>query len=187
MKFMKNALLAVIAVAGAVVSANAQSATVPSAKLEKPITVKLGAYFPQSGSSKNAGSTWFLASVNYDVLKTASASPITVGAYLDFSAAEKSMDGVKYKRGFLGIGPQGKYYFAKPGATVTPYAGAGLGIYFVNGKDGSDSSTKTHIGYKLLAGAEFAQGFVGELSYHFPGNVRDGNVNGFGVQLGYRF
>jgi len=166
----------------------AQAPTVPTQPAAKPFTVKLGGYFPSDGDVKdNVGSTWFSFGLNYDIGKTKTESPVVYGAYLDGTFSSKSKDGTSFKDSVYGLGAEGRYYFGKPTEPVTFYAGGGAGAYFLYGKDKGGSQNNVHLGLKLLAGVEFKQGFLGEVSYTFTGDVRGSSLSGFGAYVGYRF
>jgi hypothetical protein len=165
-------------------SAQAPTANVPTQQAAKPFAVKLGVNFPTDGDVKDAvGSTWFGFGLSYDIGKTKTAAPLVYGAYFDGTFASKSGN----EASAFGIGPEARYYFGAPTQPVNFYAGAGIGAYFLHLKADGSSENTTRFGGKLLAGAEFKQGFLGELSYTFPGNVHGSTLNNWGIQVGYRF
>jgi hypothetical protein len=78
------------------------------------------------------------------------------------------------------------------GGTLHPFAGAGLGIYFVQQKDNGasvgDSATK--VGATLLGGVEFFSGrsvaVKGEARYHLLGDAFGINPGGLAVTIGVK-
>ena len=199
MKSLKKALLATLLVAGITVAAHAQAPTVPTAKATKPIAIKLGVILPSGDAKDIFGSAAFYVGATYDLGKTKMESPVLYGPYIDAAFGSKSQSigsvSVKGEGSFVGVGGQARYLFTPPTSAVHFYGGAGLGVYFdhvkgrisVAGEGGSESKNKTTLGGKVFVGAEFAQGFLGELMYHFPGSVEGVNLNTFGLAVGYRF
>jgi hypothetical protein len=165
-------------------SAQAPTANVPTQEAAKPFAVKLGVAFPSDGDAKDAvGSTWFTFGLNYDIGKTKTTAPVVYGAYLDGTFASKNGNDVSA----FGLGPEARYYFGAPTMPVSFYAGAGIGVYLLHASGNGASQTNTRFGGKLLAGAEFKQGFLGELAYNWTGNVHSLTLNNFALLVGYRF
>ncbi len=161
--------------------AHAQTATQP---VQKPITIKLGAYFPSAGSGENAGGhTEFSAGLDYAFAKTNTASPILPSVYFDYQGGSKNGG----HSDSYGLGLAARYYTSTPGASVSPYLGAGVGIYDESLKqNGGNSSSNANIGAKLMAGLEFSSALV-ELNYQFLPKHNGVNPDGLGLQVGYRF
>ena len=165
-------------------SASAQSDT-PAAK---PITIKLGAFFPSGSALKDAvGKTWFSAGAEYAVTQGASsttAQSLLPLGYVDY--AENSSHGIKAD--YVGVGPGVRYYLTPPGAgTLTPYVGAGIGAYFLHASGFGSSDNKTRFGYRLNAGVEFSQSYLFEINYTDPSSLDGAQFGGFNVQVGARF
>ena len=158
----------------------AQTAPTP----EKPITIKLGAFFPTGSRLKNgAGDTWFSAGAEYAVPSGASQtlSPLL---YLDYAGSNRHGVNADY----VGVGPGVRYYLTPPGAsTLTPYVGAGIGAYFLHASGFGSSSNKTQFGYRLNAGVEFSGSYLAEISYTDPSSLSGTRFSGFNLQVGARF
>ncbi|MGI4789100.1 MAG: outer membrane beta-barrel protein [Janthinobacterium lividum] len=165
-------------------SASAQSTT----PAEKPITIKLGAFFPSSSNLKNAASdTWFSAGAEYAFKSGATQSipsSVTPLAYVDYAGINRH--GVNSN--YVGVGPGFRYALTAPGtSTLNPYVGAGIGAYFVHAKGFGLSDNKTNFGYRLNAGVEFNQSYLFEINYTDPGSLTGTHFGGFNVQVGARF
>jgi len=192
MKVSFNTLLAGALVAGInlglATTASAQaptvSANVPTQPAAKPFAVKLGVTFPTDGDVKDeVGSTWFGFGLSYDIGKTKTTSPVVYGAYLDGTFSSESGK----QASTYGIGPAARYYFGAPTAPIIFYAGGGIGAYFNHWKSSGFSENTTRLGGKLFGGAEFKQGFLGEIVYNFTGNVHGSALNNLALLVGYRF
>ncbi len=182
MNILKSALLGGALISIAAVGAQAQApATKP---VQKPITIKLGAYFPTASSGRNAGgSTEFSVGLDYAFAKTNTTSPILPSIYFDYQGGNKNGG----HSDSYGLGVAARYYTSTPGASVSPYFGAGVGIYDESLKrNGGGSSSNANIGAKLLAGVEFSSALV-EVNYQFLPKHNGVNPDGFGLQVGYRF
>jgi len=163
------------------IGAQAQTPTQP---VQKPITIKLGAYFPTASSGRNAGgSTEFSTGLDYAFAKTTTGNPLLPSVYFDYQGGSKNGG----HSDSYGLGIAARYYTSTPGASVSPYFGAGVGIYDESLKrSGGGSSSNANIGAKLLAGVEFSSALV-ELNYQFLPKHNGVNPDGLGVQVGYRF
>ncbi len=153
-------------------------------KVQKPFTVKVGAFFPSDGDVRDAvGNTFLNLGVSYDFAKTQAVNPTVFGVYVDYFA--KSDDGIRLN--VFAIGPQAKFYFSPATEAQKFYGGVGVGYYSVNARGGGASETKGRIGGKLMLGYEFAGGVLAEADYNFIGDVEGVNSSGAGLRLGYRF
>lgn len=173
---------------GLVAAGHAQT---PTAPVQKPLSIKVGANFPTESSARsNEGTTTLSAGLDYAFVKTAEASPTLPSIYLDYAGGNKNGGHVntyglgvavrQYTNGAIGSG----------GSTTAPYIGAGIGAYVVdvrNGSGGGGSSTKTNLGGKVFAGVEFGGGVFVEANYQLIGSNKGVNPSGIGAQLGYRF
>lgn len=170
---------------GLSVGASAQSAT----PAEKPITIKLGAFLPSSGTLKNATSdSWFSAGAEYALVTkpTGDAMPQTFFplVYADYAVSNRHGVNADY----LGIGPGFRYNLAAPGSsTLIPYVGAGAGAYFLHAKGFGGSSNKTNFGYRLNAGVEFNQSYLFEINYSDGNSLSGVRFGGFNLQAGLKF
>jgi len=165
--------------------AGAQAQGTDAAPVTKPITIKLGAFFPSNGDLKNVvGKTWFSAGADYAFSKVGDQQNLMPLAYVDY--AGKSGNGLTLD--YIGVGPGVRYYLSAPAAgTTTPYVGAGLGAYFLHASGGGDSFNKTKFGFKLNAGVEFQQMYLLEANYTNAGSESGTRLDGFNLQAGIRF
>ena len=164
-------------------SAQAQSATVP---VQKPVTIKLGGFFPTSSSGRDAGgSSQFSAGLDYALVKTTSSNPLLPSVYFDYQGGSRNGGHTDS----YGLGIAARDYVGSPAlAQVSPYVGAGVGVYDEQLKRGGTNSKNTvNVGAKLLAGVEFSQSFLVEVNYQFLPKHNGVNPDGFGAQIGYRF
>ena len=75
---------------------------------------------------------------------------------------------------------------------IHPFAGAGLGIYFVQAKDDGESvgDSETKVGATLFGGAEFftspSVSIKGEARYHIVGDVFGVNPGGLALSVGVK-
>jgi hypothetical protein len=193
-------------------TASAQAQTTPTADdtaTSKPITIKLGAFLPSGSGTKNAlGNTWFAVGGEYAFAKPGtSVMPI---AFIDYTGKSKTVTvdngvggsaDINSNASSFGIGG-GIRAYGNAGSSVTPFYGAGVGVYFnhykanVNdatlGNLGDFSKNKTSIGFKLNVGAEFQKMYFVEADYFNAGKVNvveTANVEFSGINLlvGARF
>jgi hypothetical protein len=158
----------VVASVGLTSGAHAQSDK-STVRVEKPIRVKLGAYFTMGDNSD----TLFSAGASYDFGKTKATNPLVYSAYADYYTKDGSS--------LWGLGGSVRGYFTPAVSATRVYGGLGLGAYIF---DPDGGSTKTNFGGKLFAGVEFNQGFFGEIDYTYPG---DSDADGIGASIGFRF
>jgi len=154
--------------AGLASSAQAQVPN-PTENVEKPIRIKIGTLIPFDDLGENL----FTVGASYDFGKSASATPTVYSAYLDagFGGSDNRI---------IGLGGSFRYYFTPVLAVTRFYGGAGLGAYFTD----LGGETDTRFGGKVFLGAEFNQGFFGEVDVTFPGLDKQ---TGLGLSAGYRF
>ncbi len=165
--------------------AGAQAQAPDAAPVTKPITIKLGAFFPSNGAVKTVvGKTWFGAGADYAFSKVGDQQNLMPLAYVDY--AGKSGNGLTVR--YIGVGPGVRYYLSAPAAgTTTPYVGAGLGAYFLHASGGGASYNKTKFGFKINAGVEFQQMYLLEANYTNAGSESGTRLDGFNLQVGARF
>ena len=166
------------------VAGSAQAQVPATQPVQKPITIKLGAYFPTASSGRDAGgNTEFSAGVDYAFAKTSVGKPILPSVYFDYQGGNHNGG----HSDSYGLGVAARYYTSVPGASVSPYFGAGIGIYDESLKrNGGGSSSNANLGAKLMAGVEFSSALV-ELNYQFLPKHNGVNPDGLGLQVGYRF
>jgi len=194
-------------------AASAQAQTAPAADETappKPLTIKLGALFPSNGNLKDlVGSTFFSAGAEYAFLNKQNPASLVPLVYVDYAGRGKNRsidDGqgnsvsLDLTASTVGVGGGARYYIGTPGTgSVTPYVGAGVGVYFnrikvattisSGGQSGSasDSLNKTQFGFRLNAGVEFQKMYLLEANYTNAGSVEGTRIDGFGIQAGVRF
>lgn len=183
---MKNLKLSTL-LGGVLISmaAGAQAQAPATQPVQKPITIKLGAYYPTSSTGrKTGGNGQFSVGVDYALAKTTSAKPLLPSIYFDYQGGSRHAGHANS----YGLGVAARYYTSLPGAaTAAPYFGAGVGIYDEDLKQGaSGSNNSVNVGAKLLAGVEFSSALV-EVNYQFLPKHNGVNPDGFGLQVGYRF
>ena len=161
--------------------ASAQS----SAPAEKPITIKLGAFFPSGSYLKNATSnTWFSVGAEYAAVPHGAAQSLSPLLYVDYAGSNRNGVNARY----IGVGPGVRYALAAPGSsTLIPYVGAGIGAYFLHASSLGGSSSKTNFGYRLNAGVEFNRAYLFEIGYTDPNSLSGTRFSGFNVQVGAKF
>lgn len=161
--------------------AQAQSAMQP---VQKPVTIKLGAYFPTSSTGRDSGGNGqFILGADYALAKTATARPLLPSVYFDYQGGSRHGGHANS----YGLGVAARYYTTTPGAKISPYFGAGVGVYDEDLKKGDSGSNNTvNVGAKLMAGVEFSSALV-EVNYQFLPKHNGVNPDGLGVQVGYRF
>lgn len=157
----------------------------PTVPVQKPITVKVGAFFPTNSGARDAvGNTWFTAGADYAFRKTDAAAPVLPLVYVDY--AGKSRDGFRLSSVGVGVGVRA-YGNRSTTSTVIPYYGAGIGAYFLTGSGGGSSETNTRIGGKVNVGVELNQGPFLEAAYTLTGKVQGDDLNGVSISIGTRF
>lgn len=207
----KTLILAALGMLLCAASAQAQTApAVDETAPPKPLTIKLGAFFPSNGNLKDlVGSTFFSAGAEYAFLNKQNPASLVPLVYVDYAGRGKNRsidDGqgnsvsLDLTASTVGVGGGVRYYIGAPGTgSVTPYVGAGVGVYFnrikvatavsSGGQSGSasDSLNKTQVGFRLNAGIEFQKMYLLEANYTNAGSVEGTRIDGFGIQAGVRF
>lgn len=206
---MKKAIIIGILAALASSNIKVQAQTALPNLPPKPITLKLGAFFPSGGDLRNGvGNTFFAAGAEYAFSpgREKSLVPLVYVDYVGKSRSRNTDDGqgnsvsLDLTASTVGVGGGVRYYIGAPGTgSVTPYVGAGVGVYFnriklatavsSGGQSGSasDSLNKTQVGFRLNAGIEFQKMYLLEANYTNAGSVEGTRIDGFGVQAGVRF
>lgn len=165
-------------------ASHAQILGAPTAPVQKPVSIKLGAFFPTNSSARSdVGNTWFQAGLDYAFRKTDNAAPLLPLVYLDY--AGKSRSGIHESSTGLGVGVRA-YGNRATNTKVAPYFGAGLGAYFLHASGGG-TTNKTVLGGKVNAGVELNQGPFLEAAYQITGKVNGDDLNGVSVLIGDRF
>jgi len=176
--------------------------------VQKPVTLKLGAFFPANSDVKRAvGNTWFSAGLEYAYqkpsgLSTGPLSAVTPLLYVDYAGKSKDIAGGTLDARTVNVGVGIKYYASAAAGTVTtthPYIGAGIGAAVVHAKssetvtDGETTTTssvtkdQTNFGFKVNGGVEFAQNYLVDVAYWNSGKVQGTHIDGYAVSLGYKF
>jgi hypothetical protein len=183
------------------------------AEIEKPSRFSVGAVFPgDSDLTDRTGDIHYSLGYAYDFFQSErdmNGNFWQGGGYFDFTYGEDDDNELIT----LGLGAQGRYYFGDEGGPVAGYAGAGLGVYWVDYKyagppviedgggdgiveDGGDQLTQLagpveddeiKLGGKLFVGLETPSGFFAQADYTIIGEVVDTAPGGFGLRVGLRF
>ncbi|BDI31850.1 hypothetical protein CCAX7_39010 [Capsulimonas corticalis] len=179
----KTMIVSTIALLASVLGTSAAQAQ--DAPVQKPLSIKIGGYFPSGGDARTLGNTWLHVGGDYAFGKTDTASPLLKLGYVDYSGKEK--DGVRGQ--YIGVGLGVRAYANKAtNTTVSPFYGAGLGVYFEQAKGGGQTKNTTGVGLKASVGVELNQGAFIEGGYtYLPQKVSDTDLSGFSADLGYRF
>lgn len=190
--------------------AQAQDAATTAAT--KPFSVKLGVFLPTNSDLKDAvGKSWFSAGAEYAFVPSGGGTSSFVPlAYLDYAGKTNNRtfqdtdangnpltttSTLSLKASYVGIGAGIRGSSPQAGSSITPYYGAGVGVYFLNGtaaiKSGTttirESKNKTTIGFKVNGGVEFNQSYFIEAAYTVPGSVEGTRLDGFSILGGLRF
>lgn len=188
----------ILAFAGSVAVLGASPAraqgTEDTMKVQKPITVLLGAYFPTDSDFKDAvGNNLLSVGVRYAFAKSKTQSPTLFEGFIDY--LNKSRDrtvsdgeGGTRKESIdvqvTAIGVSARQSFASANEAGQPYAGVGIGVY--TGKAGGESETR--FGGKVNAGYQLNNGWLAEAEYTIITKKKDeASANGFQLRVGYRF
>ncbi len=180
-----GALAAILLVALVCVPAGAQVLGNPVTDIVKPLSIKLGAFFPSNGPDQHGGgSTQFSAGLDYALSKTTQLNPTIPSTYFDYEGGTKS-GGHSDVYG-LGLAIRTENINV---TSFKPYIGAGVGVYDIDEKryDNGNSSNKVNVGGKVFLGGELNSGFFIEANYQILPSASGVNPSGFGAQLGYRF
>ena len=210
--FILSAVGTLLCVSG-VQAQTAPAQTAPAAdeiQTAKPITLKLGAFFPSNGDVKDLfGSTFLSVGGEYAFTGKNRVSSVVPLVYVDYAGRSKNLSstdsqGTSFSNDLtfstVGVGGGVRYYVGTPGTgSVTPYIGAGAGLYFDHLKNAATSSSggqsvsdstsvnKTKVGFRLNAGVEFQKMYLVEVNYTNAGTIESTRLDGFGIQAGARF
>jgi len=181
-RFLLPAILACLA---PMVAGHAQVLDAPTVPVQKPVTIKLGAFFPTDSNARDAvGNTWFAVGADYAFRKTDAAAPVLPLVYVDY--AGKSKNG--FRLSTVGVGVGVRAYGNRATTTkVVPFYGAGIGAYFLNASGNGIDETETRLGGKVNIGVELNQGPFLEAAYTLTGKVSGDDLNGISVLIGTRF
>jgi hypothetical protein len=156
-------------------------------QVNKPISIKLGAFLPSDGNVRDSfDSSWLALGADYAFSKTAADTPVLPLAYLDYTGDSKH--GVNAQLYGIGVGVRA-YPNRNAGQEIIPFYGAGIGLDFLHASGGGASSTtNTQIGGKLELGAELNSGPFLEAEYQeVPQKVDGVRASGFNIMIGDRF
>jgi len=178
-KILVSALAAVTALGLGTTAVKAQTVD-----LQKPVTIKLGVFFPSNGTVQNkVGNDFFAAGAELGLSKTTADQATVPLLYVDYNGDSSSGQHL-YDTG-VGIGV--RQYLGSPDASSTPYVGAGVGAYFDQASLNGSSENKTNVGFKLDVGYEFDHSWLLEADYTDAGSAAGITADGFSVLAGYRF
>lgn len=142
-----------------------------------PTGLYVGGFFPSGDAQKRGGSSQLAAELRYafpvSVPLTPTRTVISLGAEFGSKHGNHNTIVPVTIAEYVGLNGHSPY------SALTPYAGAGVGAYFLNQ---SGISTKTQIGGFGALGYNLALGFFIEAKYQF---VQHGN--GALVGVGFRF
>ena len=181
----KTMIVSTVALLVSVLGTSAAQAQSTDAPVQKPISLKVGGFFPSSGDARQLGDTWLHVGADYSFGKSESDSPLLKLAYVDYAGKKK--DGVTGQ--FVGVGLGVRSYANKTmTSTYSPYYGAGIGVYFEQGKGGGETKNQTGVGLKASLGLEMNQGAFIEAGYtYLPQKIEHTDLSGFTADIGYRF
>ena len=153
----------------------------------KPISIKLGVFLPTDGTGRSqGGSTQFAAGIDYAFTKTTADSPVLPLVYFDYQGG--SSNGGHANLYNVGVGIRA-YPNRTNGQQVIPFYGAGIGVDFLDAKNGGGrSTTKGMFAGKVNLGVELNTGPFAEVQYQIvPGSTEGVHDSGFNVMVGDRF
>jgi hypothetical protein len=196
MQFWRTMVAALFAAALVVTLGDAAQAQGDTSN--KPWRVKIGQFLPFDSDTEDALGTNFTSfGLGYDLKRVQSFAPTTYEIYVDyFKRAKRTIDFGRVQTDSLGVGLSTRSVITDKLGWVTPYAGAGLGVYssFVGQLDPDgdyDSARRISIGGKFLVGAEFKGGIFLDGEFNFLPHPSifgsDVSLSGFQLRLGYRF
>lgn len=177
-------LINLVTVAGlALVAAASAHAQVPSVLGTGDI--KLGIFNPSGSNGKTyMGSTVFSAGLDYTPPGIPGVQRPTI--YGDYEGGTKNGGHVDT----IGLGVATKWSPPVVGqlTKITPYAGIGVGGYWLNITNGatSQSGKSITVGGKVFAGLNFDKYLI-EANYQLLPSEHGVNPSGFGVQVGMQF
>ncbi len=158
----------------------------------KPGRLKIGAFFPQEKSLRDATESVFISlGASVDLPPRGITRPFTPEIYIDSAFhIEEDNNEASFVAGGIGF----RFYpGAKPGFAVTRlsrprlFVGAGVGAYFlrydINGVEEDD----VKFGGKATLGLDLVNDWALEANYTFTGELNDVGFGGPSVLLAYRF
>lgn len=187
----KKAVLPAVVATGMLLSVGAAHAQA-TAPVTNPWSIKLGALFPTNDrASDNGGNTQFSAGLDYAFGKTTQNNPILPSVYLDYNGGSRNGGHVDT----YGLGVAVRAYANSPAGAnrqaVSPYVGAGIGVYNTDAKNNTSfytrSGNNTSLGGKVFAGLEFTGDYFVEVNYQWLPSEAGINPDGVGLQVGARF
>jgi hypothetical protein len=165
---------------GAIIAPAAQAQTL---KPERPISLKIGGYFPvRKGFSDATNDVLWAAGASFDFFKTPGGNATVAGVYLDGAFYDSSSrDG-----SLVGLGVQGRTYLRGIAATSGLYALYGVGSYYQYAKSSGFSTSEWRFGGKLGFGLDTGSRLFFEATYT---SIDGGKLDGDGIQafVGLRF
>lgn len=187
--FTKLAVLTALAGASALLGAARPVAAQDLPDTKKPTigTIRGGLYLPFNSRAKSTvGKVWYGGGLDYTIRQTPGLSRTNIS--LDY--IERNSGGNDIRVIPLTVSQFTEH--GDPGATVRPYYGFGLGVYFVhenvpNSSGLQENKNGTAYGGFLAAGLDLPDNFLVEGRYHIISNVGSVNAGGLQLMAGLRF
>ena len=177
---MKNFVLPIVL---SVIALSSMASANADQQVQKPWTVQVGAGWPGQSSAKNfEGDTAWNAGVDYAFSKSNAVEPMLTSVYFDYTGASDHGNSLNT----YGVGIGGRQYFGRS-ANMSPYYGAGVGVYDTDGKGGGNSKSQTNIGGKVLVGLQFTGAYFVQVGYNWLPSVKNVDPSNVGVDVGLRF
>jgi hypothetical protein len=179
------AILTVTAIGVMATCASAQVLNTPTTSVQNPFSVKVGVMLPSNGSSKHVGGSDQLSiGVDYALAKTTDENPSLPSVYFDYTGGQRSNNG---HIDSFGVGVAVRSLTTSATSKMSPFVGAGAGIYYTNGNQNGSTKSNYGIGGKIFVGENIGGSFFVEGNYQFLPGVNGINPSGFGLQGGVRF
>lgn len=199
MQLLRTTAAALAATALVMAVGGSASAQNLDEKPDNPIRLKIGAFFPYDGDTRDSlGSNFISFGAGYDLRRASSFRPMVLEAYVDGFQRSRTTSAARSEATVIGAGLAARFslYETPPSPWFNPYVGAGLGVYYTRFKaelaDGIEgSATRTSVGGKFFLGAEVQKNWFGEAEFNFlphPSVLGNDQVlSGWQLRLGYRF
>ena len=145
---------------------------------QNALTLKLGAFFPNSTDARDVGGdTQLVIGLDDKLSVNSGATPSATSVYLDYIGGSKSPTSIHTFGGGVSLESTGQTYF-----------GAGLGIYSTNVSvqvgNGTFSRTSSGGGGKVFIGFELGGNAQLEFDYHLLPSAAGVSASGAAIELG---